>query len=57
MTHSLLSRRGLIAGGAAGLAAAPLLGGPAFAQDKSLKLLNVSYDPTRELYKQINVGS
>jgi sulfate transport system substrate-binding protein len=56
MTNSLLSRRALVAGGAAGLAAAPLLGGAAFAQDKSLKLLNVSYDPTRELYKQINAA-
>jgi sulfate/thiosulfate-binding protein len=56
MTNSLLTRRGLIGGAAVGLAAAPLLGRPAFAQDKSLKLLNVSYDPTRELYKQINAA-
>ena len=56
MTHSHLSRRGLIASAAAGAAISPLLGGATFAQDKSLKLLNVSYDPTRELYKQINAA-
>jgi sulfate/thiosulfate-binding protein len=50
-----LTRRGLIATGA-GLAATPLLGGAAFAQAKPLKLLNVSYDPTRELYKEINAA-
>ncbi|HEY8571904.1 sulfate ABC transporter substrate-binding protein [Phenylobacterium sp.] len=50
-----ISRRGLIAGGAA-LGAAPLLGGPAFAETKPLTLLNVSYDPTRELYKEINAA-
>src|ERR1700754_3907584 len=55
MTNSELSRRGLIAS-AAGLATVPFLGGQAFAQDKSLTLLNVSYDPTRELYKQINAA-
>ncbi|MGH6908940.1 MAG: sulfate ABC transporter substrate-binding protein [Phenylobacterium sp.] len=55
MTNSDLSRRGLIAS-AAGLAAVPFLGGPALAQDKALTLLNVSYDPTRELYKQINAA-
>jgi sulfate/thiosulfate-binding protein len=54
MTHSDLSRRGLIAG-AAGLAA-PLLAGPTFAQAKPITLLNVSYDPTRELYKDINAA-
>jgi sulfate transport system substrate-binding protein len=35
----------------AGLAGAAL---PAFAQQKKLDLLNVSYDPTRELYAQYN---
>jgi len=54
MTNPHLSRRGLIAS-AAGLTV-PLLGGQAFAQDKPLTLLNVSYDPTRELYKQINTA-
>jgi sulfate transport system substrate-binding protein len=50
-----LTRRGLIATGA-GLAAAPLAGGAALAAPKPLKLLNVSYDPTRELYKEINAA-
>ena len=52
------SRRGLLAGGA-GLAAAgavpALLAGPARA-DPTITLLNASYDPTRELYKQIDVA-
>ena len=56
MTNFHISRRGLIGGAGAGAAIAPLLGGEAVAQDKSLKLLNVSYDPTRELYKQINAA-
>src|SRR5678816_2284982 len=45
------SRRSLIA--AAGAAALPL---PALAQGKPITLLNVSYDPTRELYKEINAA-
>src|SRR6185295_16968253 len=45
------SRRSLIA--AAGAAALPL---PALAQAKPITLLNVSYDPTRELYKDINAA-
>ena len=55
MNHSHITRRGLVAG-AAGLAAAPLLAGSAMAQGKPVTLLNVSYDPTRELYKDINVA-
>jgi sulfate transport system substrate-binding protein len=55
MSHSNITRRGLVAG-AAGLAAAPLLTGPAAAQGKTVTLLNVSYDPTRELYKEINTA-
>ena len=55
MTKTDLSRRGLIAS-AAGLATVPFLGGQALAQAKALTLLNVSYDPTRELYKQINAA-
>ncbi|HWA20937.1 MAG TPA: sulfate ABC transporter substrate-binding protein [Caulobacterales bacterium] len=48
-----LSRRTLLAGGAALAGAA----GGAFAQaPQTIKLLNVSYDPTRELYKAINVA-
>jgi sulfate transport system substrate-binding protein len=55
MTDAHLSRRGVIVS-AAGLATVPFLGGQALARDKSLTLLNVSYDPTRELYKQINAA-
>src|SRR6185369_13972902 len=59
MTNSLITRRGLVATGglaAAGAAALPLLGGQAFAADSPTTLLNVSYDPTRELYKEINAA-
>jgi sulfate/thiosulfate-binding protein len=59
MSHSHLTRRGLVAAGAtlgAAAATAPLLRGPAFAQGKPITLLNVSYDPTRELYKEINIA-
>lgn len=48
-----LSRRGMVAAGAASLLS------PAAAQAqarKALTLLNVSYDPTRELYKEINAA-
>jgi sulfate transport system substrate-binding protein len=43
------------AGGAAALAA-PLFSGAARAAGKPTTLLNVSYDPTRELYKDINAA-
>ena len=46
---------GLVGGGAAALAAPAVLRGAAQAQTP-LKLLNVSYDPTRELYKGINAA-
>jgi len=49
------SRRGLLAGAGAG-AATLLAGGLAQAQGKPVTLLNVSYDPTRELYKDINAA-
>jgi len=53
-----LSRRGLL--GAAALAAPATLAGvaPALAQGapRPATLLNVSYDPTRELYKEINAA-
>jgi sulfate transport system substrate-binding protein len=52
---SHLSRRGLL-GAAAGAGAATLIGGQAFGQAKPVTLLNVSYDPTRELYKDVNVA-
>jgi sulfate transport system substrate-binding protein len=57
-----LSRRGLLtaATGAGVALAAPALltGGPALAAagPKAVTLLNVSYDPTRELYKDINAA-
>lgn len=49
------SRRSLIIGGAAG-AAGGLVAVGAQAQTRSLTLLNVSYDPTRELYQDINAA-
>ncbi|WP_293904530.1 sulfate ABC transporter substrate-binding protein [Phenylobacterium sp.] len=57
MTHDLtLSRRSLLATGGAGAVGA-LLPGVALAQRaKPVTLLNVSYDPTRELYKDINAA-
>jgi sulfate/thiosulfate transport system substrate-binding protein len=53
MLHDRISRRGVLSG-AAGLGAGAALGGEAFAQGKPLNLLNVSYDPTRELYDDYN---
>ena len=53
------TRRGvfsLAAAGAAVIAAPALLPGPANAADGPLKILNVSYDPTRELYRDINAA-
>ena len=54
------SRRGVLAAGtaagAAAVAAPALLAGPAAAEGKAITLLNVSYDPTRELYKDINAA-
>ena len=52
MSPRQITRRGLVAAAAA----APLLGGHALAQGRPLTLLNVSYDPTRELYKDINAA-
>ena len=50
------TRRDLLIGGGAG-AATLLVGGQALAQGgKPVTLLNVSYDPTRELYKDINAA-
>jgi len=49
-----MDRRKLLAAGAAGLAAGAL---PALASAQgAATLLNVSYDPTRELYKEINAA-
>lgn len=54
------TRRGVMGAGAAGLAAAGLAAtaaSPVFAAGaKPLTLLNVSYDPTRELYKDVNAA-
>jgi sulfate transport system substrate-binding protein len=50
-----ITRRSLIATGSA-VAAAPLIGGQALAAANPVTLLNVSYDPTRELYKEINAA-
>ncbi len=38
------------------VALAAVLGIPPMAEAKTIQLLNVSYDPTRELYKQINAA-
>jgi sulfate transport system substrate-binding protein len=56
MSQTPITRRGLVAAGAALGATVPLLGARAFAQAKPVTLLNVSYDPTRELYKEINAA-
>ncbi|KQV62501.1 MULTISPECIES: sulfate ABC transporter substrate-binding protein [unclassified Caulobacter] len=53
------TRRGLLAGagaGAAALAAGAVPGLAAAQAGKTITLLNVSYDPTRELYKDINAA-
>ena len=51
------SRRGVLAATAGLAATAPaLLAGAAQAAAKVPTLLNVSYDPTRELYKQIDAA-
>ena len=47
-----VSRRGLALGGLG--AAASVAAGPVVAAPKPITLLNVSYDPTRELYKAYN---
>jgi sulfate/thiosulfate-binding protein len=49
-----LSRRSILAGAAAAGAATAAVGTEALAQAKATNLLNVSYDPTRELYKAYN---
>lgn len=58
MTHDLKTpSRRLVLGGAAGSLAAPaVISSSAWAQGKAkpIQLLNVSYDPTRELYEDVN---
>ncbi len=51
-----VSRRNLLAGGAALGAGAALAGCTPAPAPKAIKLLNVSYDPTRELYRAINTS-
>jgi sulfate/thiosulfate-binding protein len=50
------TRRGLMVAGAAAGATGGLMTGAAHAQAKAVTLLNVSYDPTRELYKDVNAA-
>jgi sulfate/thiosulfate transport system substrate-binding protein len=52
--HNPLSRRGMLAAGLGAAIAAPGL--ECQAQGKPVTLLNVSYDPTRELYKAVNTA-
>src|SRR5689334_2134264 len=58
MTEELshISRRRLLAAAAGAGLAAPFVGSAALAQAKPVTLLNVSYDPTRELYKDVNAA-
>ena len=58
-TKLKLDRRSVLtaaAGAAASLAAPAILRGAAAAAPKPVTLLNVSYDPTRELYKAVNAA-
>ncbi len=54
MTGPVLARRRLIAAGSLATLALPFLVRPAAAQERTL--LNVSYDPTRELYRDVNAA-
>ena len=55
--HSRRRLLGIAAAGAGAAAVPTLIGGRALAQaPKAVTLLNVSYDPTRELYKDINAA-
>src|SRR3954464_14073393 len=58
MSQNDITRRGIVGAGAAlgGLAAAGLPGLANAAAPLGNTLLNVSYDPTRELYKEINAA-
>jgi sulfate/thiosulfate transport system substrate-binding protein len=58
MTKTQVNRRILLAAGVASLAAAcsPAGDKTAAGAGGNVKLLNVSYDPTRELYKEINAA-
>jgi sulfate transport system substrate-binding protein len=50
------SRRGMLAGALGGLALGPFVAAGRALAAEPLRLLNVSYDPTRELYKAINAA-
>ena len=57
--HDRTSRRDLLkalSGGAAGASLLAMAGGARAEAPKPVRLLNVSYDPTRELYKDINAA-
>jgi sulfate transport system substrate-binding protein len=61
MIRSMMSRRGLLAGAAAlggfaGVSALAACSGGEAGADGAVKLLNVSYDATRELYKELNAA-
>jgi sulfate transport system substrate-binding protein len=59
MSDLRITRRGVIAAASpvgAGMALGLIVDGPAFAEAKSIALLNVSYDATRELYKEIDAA-
>ena len=59
MTKTLPNRRaalGSLAAGVAALAAPAVITRSAQAATQQLTLLNVSYDPTRELYKSVNTA-
>ncbi|MFC3070560.1 sulfate ABC transporter substrate-binding protein [Phenylobacterium soli] len=56
MSQIDITRRGLVGAGAGGLALGALPGGALAAPALGNTLLNVSYDPTRELYKEINAA-
>jgi sulfate/thiosulfate-binding protein len=57
MTRTHLTRRDLVASGVAAGAAPVLLPAAARARGgKPISILNVSYDPTRELYKEVNAA-
>ncbi|MEW5685547.1 MAG: sulfate ABC transporter substrate-binding protein [Pseudomonadota bacterium] len=57
MTHdTTFDRRRVVAAGALGLAGAALPLAAQAQKGKTFSLLNVSYDPTRELYKDVNAA-
>jgi ABC-type sulfate transport system substrate-binding protein len=51
---TILTKRQLVLTGAAAMTVSSVHGPPAAAQGGAVTLLNVSYDPTRELYAAVN---